>query len=137
MTDKDIIKALECCHKGRAECEECPLWHTSGANADCVDRLTGSALNLINRQKEELKRLKDIAESPILGKLIYAWKNEAIKAFAEKLKANMHQIQVGNYKFNIITDYSIDNYVKEMVGEDDTSHPDERKENSNEHNKPN
>lgn len=60
MTDKEIIKALECCHKGCAECRECPLRYTSGANADCIDRLTGSALNLINRQKAEIKRYKGV-----------------------------------------------------------------------------
>ena len=134
MTDNDIIKGLKTCGYNET-CADCPYIDTD--RRDCTEEMAKNAFNLINRQKEELKRLKDIAESPILGKLIYAWKNEAIKAFAEKLKANMHQIQVGNYKFNIITDYGIDNYVKEMVGEDDTSHPDERKEKSNEHNKPN
>lgn len=112
MTDKEIIKALECCHKGRAECEECPLWHTSGANADCVDRLTGSALNLINRQKEEIERLKDIAELSILSELIYIWENETIKEFVEKAEKIVELVNRAD------GGYDIDELVKEMVGEE-------------------
>lgn len=52
MTDKEIIKAVECCLSGKEElCKECPL------NGKCygdVDYLLES-LDLINRQQEQLE----------------------------------------------------------------------------------
>ena len=53
MTDKEIIKALECCLSGKEElCKECPL------NGKCygdIDYLLELALDLINRQQEQLE----------------------------------------------------------------------------------
>ena len=53
MTDKEIIKALECCLSGKEElCKECPL------NGKCfgdVDYLLELVLDLINRQQEQLE----------------------------------------------------------------------------------
>ena len=53
MTDKEIIKALECCSSGEAMiCEECPL------NEECYNDeldLAELALDLINRQQEQLE----------------------------------------------------------------------------------
>ena len=52
MTDKEIIKALECCLSGKEElCKQCPL------NGKCygdIDYLLEFALDLINRQQEQL-----------------------------------------------------------------------------------
>ena len=50
MTDKEIIKALECCVNGE-DCPNCPLQEQF---ADCKP-MTG-ALDLINRQKAEIER---------------------------------------------------------------------------------
>lgn len=52
MTDNEIIKALELC-KGTG-CIGCPLHLT----ADCVRILQENAIDLINRQKAEIERLK-------------------------------------------------------------------------------
>ena len=53
MTDKEIIKALECCLSGKEElCKECPF------NGECygdVEYLIAYALGLINRQQEQLE----------------------------------------------------------------------------------
>ena len=49
MTDNEIIKALECC--GGSNCHECPI-------EGCTDDIFGNALDLINRQKAEIERLK-------------------------------------------------------------------------------
>lgn len=53
MTDKAIIKALECCSSGEAMiCEECPL------NEECYNDeldLAELALDIINRQQEQLE----------------------------------------------------------------------------------
>ena len=53
MTDKEIIKALECCLDGKEElCKECPL------NEECYNDeldLAELALDIINRQQEQLE----------------------------------------------------------------------------------
>ena len=53
MTDAEIIKALECCQQNTV-CVECPMWK-KGQN--CIEKMCGYALDLINRlqsQKEAL-----------------------------------------------------------------------------------
>lgn len=56
MTDKEIIKALECCLSGKEElCKECPL------NGKCygdIDYLLELVLDLINRQQQDISTLK-------------------------------------------------------------------------------
>lgn len=127
MTDKEIIKALECCSKNIHElCAlECPIFRTAG----CIEELHKAVFVLINRQKEEIERYKGVIK--ILENDVQASRTEAVRELAEKLKESLE------WRTEPIDDYDIDELVKEMVGEDDTSHPDERKENSNEHNKPN
>lgn len=56
MTDNEIIKALECCSDAKAGCSSCPL--CSLKCAYCVKILCNNALDLIKRQKEEIKELK-------------------------------------------------------------------------------
>ena len=118
MTDNEIIKALEYCINNNGICEDCPLLNKMNSSKECTDEMIRGALTIINRQKAEIERLKEITESPILGKLVHVWKNEAIVSFAEKLKANMVQIRLGGHKHNVITENGIDYYVKETVGED-------------------
>lgn len=60
MTDKEIIKALECCQNPYGSCEDCPLWHRR--SADCVDYLTRNALSIINRQQSEIEKLKKLQQ---------------------------------------------------------------------------
>ena len=55
-TDKDIVKALECCARHLQQiCIECPLYENLCTKVD----LKQQALELINRQKEEIERLKE------------------------------------------------------------------------------
>lgn len=54
MTDNDIIKALECCILGY--CRDCFYGDTDQRH--CRDDLMQNALDLINRQKAEIERLK-------------------------------------------------------------------------------
>lgn len=55
FTDEEVIKALECCCKDNYEgdCPKCPLQ----LNGNCNVILAEHALDLINRQKEEIERL--------------------------------------------------------------------------------
>lgn len=57
MTDNDIIKALECC-SSTYNCNTCE-YHNRHCNGDLNVPLK-DALDLINRQKAEIERLKDI-----------------------------------------------------------------------------
>jgi hypothetical protein len=55
MTDNEIIKALECCWNEN-ECigDECPFFKPIN---DCAPLIAMETLDLINRQKAEIKRL--------------------------------------------------------------------------------
>lgn len=58
MTDKEIIKALECCgNVVTSTCKGCPYYITH--NANCVKALMHDALDLNNRQQAEIERLQN------------------------------------------------------------------------------
>ena len=83
MTDNDIIKALECC--ASEGCKNCPYDSKCGISESNMPK---DALDLINRQKVQIERLK--AESNMADgyedALVERTKSEAYKEFAEKLK---------------------------------------------------
>lgn len=131
MTDNEIIKVLKRCGRKHNEendtyCEECQF----KSYLSCVAFLCDRTIDLINRQKEEIERLKDenksirycyeqaksyndtLAESceKNCKHFNMTTRAEAIKEFAEKLK-NCFAIS-GDY-LDIIN--IIDNLVKEMT----------------------
>ena len=59
MTDNEIKKALECCVKSLSSdsCNECPLNTTKECDKDLL-AIEKYALDLINRQQEEIDRLR-------------------------------------------------------------------------------
>ena len=113
MTDNDIIKGLLCCTFAEP-CEDCPL----EKDEMCVFTLKSNALDIINRQKAEIERLKEQfryldVECERLEKVNETAKAEAIKEFAERLKE-----QIYIKKDRLFYAEKIDNLVKEMVGDD-------------------
>lgn len=100
MTDEQIIKALECCATDDGnDCFQCPycnIFFESG-NGGCVNRCRKDALDLINRQKAEIERLKrgvtftftiedfESIKETVISRLDNEIKSEAIKEFAERL----------------------------------------------------
>ena len=60
MNDYDIIKALEHCASSKTSeaCKGCPLLRDNGSCRDDGCLLYESALDVINRQKAEIERLK-------------------------------------------------------------------------------
>lgn len=57
MTDKEIIKALECCKPNNDEgCLNCPL--ADVPLPKCAEILSKESVNLINRQQAEIERLE-------------------------------------------------------------------------------
>ena len=138
MTDKEIIKALECCGKNRIAgstdaCEHCFLQNS----AMCVTELIYKTLDLINRQQAEVENyshnIKLLTESVMrLQKEVEYWQAEAkearadidqavaeaIKEFAERFKAKawVDKTLLG-FSYYQITFRAFDNLVKEMAGD--------------------
>ena len=131
MTDNEIIKALECLRGNAFDCGECP--YCSCYPAPCEQQVAKDVLSLINRQKEEIERLKNRdLQVEVLEKLEREIKAEAVKEFADRLK---EQDGYNNHIFDdcasilVPKEYlkgrdekikevwtTIDNLVKEMVG---------------------
>lgn len=92
MTDNEIIKALECCC-GDDGCFGCP--YTENHSCRLLRNPIKDALDLINRQKAEIERLKEnnrvlqycnqvnISSTAELHDRLRTAKAEAIKEFAE------------------------------------------------------
>lgn len=113
MTDNEIIKALEICTVGTFACgKECP-YYSSKSNlkvSSCRFELMCEISDLINRQKEEIERLKHRkTELQIRNQELQHEKSEAIKAFAERLKCGVPQ------ETGVIRCADVDNLVKEMT----------------------
>lgn len=143
MTDNEIIKGLKCCNREKTvgDCDNCPYNEGEG----CLTELIEDTLDLINRQKEEIVRLKKIQQvqanriveergrryelANTVGMQIKAAISEAIREYAEKLKENLavdcDRVCERSDLFGGITtgypiaevDDCIDNLVKEMAGE--------------------
>ena len=114
MTDNDIIKALECCEN--AHCRDCAYFQEDL----CGDRLREDAHKLINRQKAKIERLQEqlgkIGEHSLL--LIQNARTEAIKEFADRLEEHFCDYDLPNYYyFRAVDEETINEIVKEMVGE--------------------
>lgn len=127
MTDNEIIKALECCGCDNYQCDNCPYaYKTCTVYKDSID--------LINRQKAEIERLReetaelidDRYATQLLCHLIKKEddtrnvRSDAIKEFAERLKNAFPEANRDNKCPAIYWDdycYIIDECAEEMVGE--------------------
>ncbi len=121
MTDNDIIKALECCMNVSDSCFECPFYN----KLTCTMRLKKSALDLINRMRAEIERLRDMVaqNEGVLPEYERLIKHEAFKDLAEKLKSRKRRM-CGNENGGLYWDQAvlvedIDRAVKEMTEEND------------------
>ena len=139
-TDEQIQQALECCrYKSKSNCDCCHYREV----AYCRNVLHREAIDLINRQEEQIERLKrkifdvcmrngDIRKeidrlqyeadrykryyfNHDYDKLIAEAKSEAIKEFAEMLKDNTVPAQVGNHQYNVITKEGINYYTSRAL----------------------
>lgn len=122
MTDKDIIKALECCGS-EFECHNgCPYYHNG--QFSCRDlSIYRDALALINSQQAEVERLKKETDLfADIGKMYSEIRAEAVKEFAEKLIMNITINNTNDGYLDYAVDYNcliedIQDLVKEMIGE--------------------
>lgn len=135
MTDNEIMQALKCCSV--FDCDSCPLCSYGDTSVVCSGYLYGEIIDLINRQRAEIGRMKEnhvknFEKWELLDrktKQFYAEryeeakeivKAEAIKEFAEKLKNKVIVdlfcgVDSADYLDDILFK-NIDNLVKEMVG---------------------
>lgn len=123
MTDNDIIMGLECCSKSCSEnfiCCACPYAKLPVKNY-CGAELSKDSLDLINRQKAEIEKLKNtdfqVEVSSRLEKEIRA---EAIKEFAENLKQQAFSCDVSfgfgkEHYTKAVAVIEIDKIVEEMT----------------------
>lgn len=122
LTDEQIIKALEHCSADDSWCNDCPYENI------CTDTfITKFALDLINRLKAEIERLKDFEKNvyEVVEELRNKIKAEAKKEFAEELiykivntptkfESTYYMYREGiAFRQNEIIDI-----IKEMVGDD-------------------
>lgn len=135
MTDKEIESSLKVIATTR-NCNECKIRNCKWGTCNCSQITANAALDLINRQKTEIERLKcemgkllpkDCSyamQMEVSNKLESQIKSEAIKEFAEKLKekiSDCHIVSDGEYCGFDCGDVHecIDNILKEMVGEEE------------------
>ena len=105
FTDDEIIKALEHCQNREQalRCIKCE--YVTG----CKSLLIREALDLINRQRAEIEDLE--IKNEHLACFLAEARRDAFKEFAERLK------EEGCFYSSMDAFESIDNLVKEMVGE--------------------
>lgn len=138
MTDNEIVEALKLCttQDGSIPCYDCPCWCDDEQKCKGIDYT--ATLDLINRQKAEIEKLKskneilsrnaDNAFQEGLNECRELFepeiKSEAYKEFAERIKMSIKANVVetlcndvkGVYNAEYVLD-DIDNLLKEMVGE--------------------
>ena len=117
LTDEEIISSLEVIAT-TGNCEECKIRNCKWGTCNCSQITANAALELINRQKDEIERLKEfIVETRRCDKEI---KSEAVKEFAEKLKEKSFKT-IRNYGLtkDVVEICDIDNLLKEKVGEEE------------------
>ena len=122
-TDKDIISSLEVIAT-TCNCNECKIRSGRWGTCNCSETTANAALDLINRQKAEIERLRgstivnNIMESQRIKREAKA---EAVKEFAEKLKLHSYimsdESQTGIInRYSVVTVNQIDNILKELGG---------------------
>ena len=134
ISDDEIISSLEVIATTR-NCSECKIRNCNWGDCNCSQITANAALDLINRQKTEIERLKECpkciyeydgntTEYCIQGpcsnfKTVGQIKSEAIKEFAERLKEKKQEVFTAvNDSSYAVTVCKIDNLLKEMVGEE-------------------
>ena len=131
ISDDEIISSLEVIATTR-NCSECKIRNCNWGDCNCSQITANAALDIINRQKAEIERLKECpkciyeydgntTEYCIQGpcsnfKTAEQVRTEAYKEFAEHLK----EMWSNNYYDSPDVDFDefVDNLLKEMVGED-------------------
>lgn len=130
FTDKEIKSSLEVIATTR-NCNECKIRNCKWGTCNCSQITANAALDLINRQKAEIERLKEcpkcvyeydgeVMEYCVQGpcsnfKTVEQIKVEAYKEFAKRLKSYLLLDKIG--EMSVISFEMIDELLNEMVGD--------------------
>lgn len=115
LTDKEIVKALECCMNGRCD-DDCTFRET----CEHCHNLDSLILDLINRLQAENERLKtnlNIELENFATEYDSKIKAEAYKEFAERCKKKASMYGFGDKSGVWVNTNEIDNLLKELVGD--------------------
>ena len=121
MTDNEIIKALKLCMSEHMGCEDgCPYDTKKLTYSQCKLELSKDSIDLINRQRAEIERLRcsAIRNGKQIGSLIHHLeqsKSEAYREFAERL----HQKCAVERGFAVMADDAIERTYKELTEKND------------------
>ena len=119
ITDEEIKSSLEVIATTR-NCNECKIRNCKWGTCNCSQITANAALDLINRQKAEIEKLKgstivsNIMESKRIKREAKA---EAYKEFAEIIKDKWFDNRYDSPDVDF--DDFISNLLKEMVGEEE------------------
>ena len=119
LTDEEIISSLEVIAATR-NCDECKIRNCKWGTCNCSQITANAALDLINRQKAEIEKLKgstivsNIMESKRIKR---ESKAEAYKEFAEIIKDKWFDNRYDSPDVDF--DDFISNLLKEMAGDTD------------------
>lgn len=119
ITDEEIKSSLEVIATTR-NCNECKIRNCKWGTCNCSQITANAALDLINRQKAEIEKLKgstivsNIMESRRIKREAKA---EAYKEFAERLNEEAQIADCFDSYNMVVGTHFIDNLLKEMVGE--------------------
>ena len=121
MTDEQIIKALECCKSSNTliACKNCPVLESgycSHGKTYVSDFVLENVLDLINRQRAEIERLKTMNSELRIGLKVI--KRTEIKKLWERLEKEIRYCtDVYGNSIQAINVECANRIVKEMVGE--------------------
>lgn len=121
VTDEEIKSSLEVIATTR-NCNECKIRNCKWGTCNCSQITANAALDLINRQKAEIEKLKgstivsNIMESQRIKREAKA---EAYKEFAARLNEEAQIADCFDSYNMVVGTHFIDNLLKEMVGEEE------------------
>lgn len=131
-TDEEIKSSLEVIATTQ-NCNECKIRNCRWGTCNCSQITANAALDLINRQRAEIERLKEcpkcvyeydgeVTEYCVQGpcpnfKTVEQIKTEAYKEFAERLNEKAQIADCFNSYSMVVGARFIDNLLKEMIGE--------------------
>lgn len=95
MSDKNIIKALECCVD--CNCKECPCYKVVGTERRCTEIDEEKVLDLINRQQEEIEEAEHNIE--LLHRLKEGLK-EDVNTIRKENEGLLYKIKSRNSEIN-------------------------------------
>jgi predicted RNase H-like nuclease (RuvC/YqgF family) len=121
MTDNEIVKSLEIC-TGKRLLEDCPECPNYESESRCKVRLSEVALDLINRQKAELQKvkaeLKETTEKFNCQQYVYTDLSDIIReknAEIEKLQSDNSSMQSTLAKMSMGVEQARAEAIKELM----------------------